>query len=45
MTQNQYLGADFSSLATQQPEDVKRVLVRILRQVAASDFRARRPER
>ena len=41
MTQNQYLGADFASLATQPPEDVNRALVRILRQIAATDFRAR----
>jgi hypothetical protein len=41
MTQNQYLGADFASLAAQPPEDVHRALVQILRQIAATDFRAR----
>ena len=41
MTQNQYLGSDFVSLATQPPEDVNRELVKILRQIAATDFRAR----
>ena len=41
MTQNQYLGEDFASLAAQAPEDINRELVRILRQIAATDFRAR----
>jgi hypothetical protein len=41
MTQNQYLGADFSSLLAPPGGDFNAALVRILQQIAATDFPAR----
>lgn len=41
MTQNQYLGADFASLLAPPDGDFNAELVRILQQIAATDFPAR----